>query len=199
MLEQKLNTVATNYFEGKCTFDDLFRAFENYYRNRYKGQARKYGLEVEDVISHCYEVLWVTSTAYPRKVREKDFSHYLNRSITNKLGKVAEKNSKYNRLFVVKNEGNEGDDKRYMENIADSYNLEEDLIQKENDDKRQLIVQISKCIRLKPNTIQLLSTLIDEYDGCTVHSAAKRCGMCPKTAKRRIDKIVDTYFHAQTA
>lgn len=188
MTNQKLNMTAAEYLAGEVYFDELFDIFQNVYGRKYEVIAIAQGLDINEVQAAHEDALLITLDKFdPRK---GVFSHYLNVVIKNNLGKLRKEITKRReREVLYPTLANEDGIGNIFHTIENGEDVEGQILDKEIGDKRTRLIA-----EMVSNADPAIKNILKEIlAGHSVHSAAKRCGICHKTVKRRLDKMSALY------
>lgn len=189
MTNQKLNMTAAEYLAGEVYFDELFDIFQNVYGRKYEVIAIAQGLDIHEVQAAHEDALLTTLDKFdPRK---GVFSHYLNVVIKNNLGNLRKEITKrQEREVLYPTLANEDGIGNIFHTIENGEDVERQILDKEINDKRRRLVA---GIVGNGNTDRIKKVCEGIMSGQSIHGAAKHCGVCHKTVKRRFTKMAGFY------
>lgn len=190
MISEKLNSVAERYKTGACGFIEVYTIFQGMYGGRYEKIAGAHRLDVHDVQAGHEDVLMKALDRFdPSK---GVFSHFLNTLIRNKMMDLrreqATRNSREILCSTLPGEDTEGNVFYFIKNKDD---VENEVMETEINDKRRKLV--AGIVGTGNTNVKMKKVYEGIMSGQSLHSAAKHCGVCHKTVKRRFTKMAGFY------
>ncbi|MGG4217533.1 NUMOD1 domain-containing DNA-binding protein [Paenibacillus jamilae] len=153
-----------------------------------KSFSRRSGVPVTEFISQLNEALWV---AYQKHdPNQSSLDTWLNTRLRDCAKRVASR-KEYDYYSRVTNfEPPDADDDAPTSEIADSFDLENSVVNKREDDQRQLIAYLSDPAQVDTVTNSIV-TMFSQYDSIT--ALAKALGIHHETVSRKLRKLSRRY------